>query len=86
MHPSKCLHGTANPTELNPSSGNELCHSWDRKPKLDFATSLFCSFWKRIRESQMPKLGKADLGMTELLDNLILRLQIQIGILTTPRV
>lgn len=59
-------------TEFNPSSGNELCHSWDRKPKLDFATSLFCSFWKKVRETQMPKLGKADLGMTDLLDNLIL--------------
>lgn len=30
--------------ELNPSSGNELCHSWNRKAKLDFATHLFCPF------------------------------------------
>lgn len=54
--------------ELNPSSGNELCHSWNTKPQLNFATSLFCPSWKRIRQSQMPKLGKTDLGMTELLD------------------
>lgn len=55
--------------ELNPSSENELCHSWSRKTELDFSTSLICSFWKRWRQSQTPKLGKTDLGMTEQLNS-----------------